>query len=229
MSRRNLEVALTVLSIGFGLDGFASLYALVHPRGSIFAGGAFLALPLILGLVGFLFARIGRNEWGLADAKRARDAALIFGASLLGVAVGLGTPLLLTLAGLPGAAQWAPAAVGVAGAVLVIGFVASYVFLLLDLVPAPGRVVLGVALTWASGVAVMVGLLLARNVGPLVSLISQPGLQIPPPLAQVDHVLSFLCVTFLLLFAVSVGALVAVARGRIAVPSSRGAAIARTG
>ena len=60
----NLRISLTILSIGFAIEGAGELYSVVS-QGRFKPGVNLLfVLPTVMTLAGLLFVWIGRHEWG---------------------------------------------------------------------------------------------------------------------------------------------------------------------
>jgi hypothetical protein len=227
MTRRALRIALTVLSIGFGLEGFGELYEFLTPGARLPAGNTLYVFPLLLALSGLAFVWVGRDEWTEVHRAQARIAADVFAASVLGGFVAVG--LLAALAEHPSAetSLWAEAAFGGAIGSVVFGTLVTYSYLLYSLGSKLSRWAIRFALTWALLVSADLGVLFGANLPTVVAEISQRSLGVPAFLGTASYLFSLLFVSFFLLFAVSVEAHVAVVRGRVVVPERRGVPVSR--
>ena len=87
----NLRISLTILSIGFAIEGAGELYSVLS--GGTFRPGTWLLLiiPTIATLVGLLFVWIGRHEWNELHRDRVRRAHVVFGLSVVGGFLGGGS------------------------------------------------------------------------------------------------------------------------------------------
>ena len=216
MSRRSLRWALAGLSIGFALEGFGTFLRIFRPSYLTPLGGGLFVLPLLLPLLGFLLLRGARTGMAHADPGPARVAAAIFGASIFAGGIAAAVPIALVADPSVGQPTWSPLLFGSAAAGLLLGIMATYVYLLYYLVSRVGQLVLTIALAWAAVIAVAVGEILAGSLGSVITALSRPSLQLPAVVAPVEDLLSYLFVSFFLLFAISIEAHVAVAQGRFA-------------
>jgi hypothetical protein len=229
MSRRNLEIALTVLSVGFAVEGAVELYSLLTP-GAITPGlGLLFLLPLLIAVVGLAFVWAGRDEWSSVHRHRAQTAASIFGVSILAGIVAAGVVALLVVQPSLGVPGWASALFAGSIAVLVLGTFVTYGYLVYPLTSKAGRVAVLGAILWSVGVSSAVGVVLSGDLSVIVSQIGSRTLTIPSFVGPVDALLDVLFVSFFLLLGAAVEADVAVARGLVSVPERPGAPPVRRG
>ncbi len=216
----NLRVSLTILSLGFGIEGAGELYSFVS-HGTFHPGVTLLfVFPLAMTLAGLLFVWIGQHEWNALHRARVRQAHLVFGLSLLGAVVAggvVGVLLLRPALGFPLAAK---VAFGAAVGSLVLGTFVTYALLVFHLVPRPSKALLVASLTWAVIVAGFVGAAIAGNLPAIVGLAAHRSFTTPSFLGPVDALVSYLFVSYFLLLAAYVDAHRTILRG----PESKAAA-----
>ena len=212
----NLRVSLSILSVGFAVEGLGDAYSFVS-HGQFRPGSSLLVvLPAVVTLAGLLFVWIGRHEWDELHRQRVRRAHHAFGASLLGAlaaAAVVATLYLLPGLGVPPAAE---AVFGAAIAALVFGTFLTYVLLVFHLVGRPSRAVLVVAALWAAAIAALVGLLLAQHLPTILGLVRDRRPSVPAFVSPIDALASYLFFSYFLLFAAYVDAHRVVAAGRAA-------------
>ncbi len=219
----NLRVSLTILSLGFGIEGGAELYSFLS-RGAYRPGtGVVFLLPLAVTLAGLLFVWIGQHEWNALHRDRVRRAHLVFGLTLLG-ALGAGgvLALLLLRPGL-GIPLWARVVFGASAGSLVLGTFVTYSVLVFHLVPRPSKAILLASLLWALLVATFVGTALAADLATVLALAAKRSAGIPNFVGPVDSLASYLFVSYFLLLTAYVDAHRTVARGGAPPPSPRSA------
>ncbi len=209
----NLRVSLTILSLGFGIEGAGELYSFVS-HGTFHPGVTLLfVFPLAMTLAGLLFVWIGQHEWNALHRARVRQAHLVFGLSLLGAVVAggvVGVLLLRPALGFPLAAK---VAFGAAVGSLVLGTFVTYALLVFHLVPRPSKALLVASLTWAVIVAGFVGAAIAGNLPAIVGLAAHRSFTTPSFLGPVDALVSYLFVSYFLLLAAYVDAHRTILRG----------------
>jgi hypothetical protein len=224
---RNLRISLSILSIGFAIEGIGEVYTR-FVAGSDAPGLSFLyLLPLALTGLGLLFVWVGREEWDKIHLVRVRTAHEIFGASLLGAVVGPAVLAVLYLVPSLGVPLWAQVVFGAALGSLVFGTFVTYAYLVFHLVTLPGRVAVGLALFWSFVVSLFVGIAMAGALPSLLALIGSRSLTVPAFVTPVDYLASYLFVAYFLLLVAYVEAHVAVARGLVRVPMQPGVPVAR--
>jgi uncharacterized membrane protein YidH (DUF202 family) len=223
----NLRISLTVLSIGFAIEGIGELYTHFYGGGAAPGESILFVLPAVLTLLGLLFVWVGRREWNEVHLARVRTANQVFAASLLGgfVAVAL-VAALLTFPqwGVPG---WAQAVFGAAVGSLVFGTFVTYAYLVFHLVGGAARGAVAVALIWALGVSVAVAITIAASLGTVLQMVKSESLVVPAFVTPVDAIISYLFVAYFLLLAAYIEAHVAVVRGLVDVPNSPHAPVTR--
>lgn len=208
----NLRVSLTILSLGFGIEGGGELASfLTHGR---FQPGVSLlfVLPVAMTLAGLLFVWIGQHEWNALHRERVRAAHRIFGLSLLGAVVAAAVVALLVSEPGWGTPLWAKIVFGAATGSLVLGTFVTYALLVFHLVERPSRAALLASLGWALVVAGLVGATLAGSLGEVVALASQRTISLPSFVGPVGGLSSYLFVSYFLLLIVYVDAHRQVAR-----------------
>ncbi len=198
----NLRVSLTILSLGFGIEGAGELYSFLS-RGAYRPGFSLLFIvPVAATLAGLLFVWVGQHEWNELHRSRVRTAHRIFAVSLLGAVVaGIVVTALLLLPAL-GVPLWAQVLFGAATGSLVLGTFVTYALLVFHLVATPSKAALLAAIGWATIVAALVGGALASNLSQVVDLASRRSLTLPGFLGPVDGLSSYLFVSYFLLLAV---------------------------
>jgi|SRR5271155_1083680 len=224
---RNLRISLTVLSIGFAIEGIGEAYTRFTPGSSAPGGSVLYLLPLFLTGIGLLFVWVGREEWNAVHLVRVRTANRVFAASLLGALVAASVVGVLLLVPSLGTPEWAEVVYGAAVASLVFGTFVTYAYLVFHLVSNPGRVVVGLALAWALFISIAIALVIATTLPSVLSIVSTANLSIPAFVAPVDFLASALFVSYFLLLVAFVEAHIAVARGRVVVSSVPGVPVTR--
>jgi uncharacterized membrane protein YidH (DUF202 family) len=224
---RNLRISLTVLSIGFAIEGIGEAYTRFTP-GSVAPGTSLLyLLPVVLTTIGLVFVWVGRKEWNEVHLVRVRTANRVFAASLLGgvvAAVVLGLLLFVPSLGTPWWAEWL---YGAAVGSLVFGTFVTYAYLVYHLVSVPGRVVVALALAWSLFISIAIAVVIAATLPSVLTLVTTQSLSIPAFVAPVDFLYSALFVSYFLLLVAFIEAHLAVARGQVVVPNVPGAAVHR--
>ena len=215
MTRGNLRVALTVLSVGFALEGLGELYTLLTPGSTRVGPGLLFVLPGVLAVVGLGLMWAARREWTDIQWSSARAASHVFLASVTGGIAAAGVIAVLLYDPALGVPWWAPLLFGAAIAGFVWGTTVTYAYLLYDLLSGPTRGLLTVGMAWALLVAAIAGTELAGNLPTVLELVSQRRLTIPAFIAPVDATLAWLFVSFFALLVASIQAQVSVARGRL--------------
>lgn len=198
----NLRVSLTILSLGFGIEGGGELVALLS-NGTFRPGANFVfVLPIVVTLAGLLFVGIGQHEWNELHRSRVRTAHRLFGLSLLAGAVGGGVVGLLLLEPAWGTPLWAQVLFGTSLGFLVLGTFATYALLVFHLVARPSKAALLASIAWACVVATMVGNVLGRHLAQVVGLATDRALVVPRFLGPVSSLVSYLFISYFLLLAV---------------------------
>ncbi len=215
----NLRVSLTILSLGFGIEGAGELYSFLS-KGAFRPGVSLLFfLPVAMTLVGLLFVWVGQHEWNELHRDRVRTAHRIFAVSLLGAVVaGAVVAALLFLPGL-GIPLWARVVFAAAAGSLVLGTFVTYALLVFHLVATPSKAALLAAIAWALVVATFVGATLGANLSDILATISERTLVDPAFLGPVGALSSYLFVSYFLLLAVYVDAHRTVLRGPSTAPA----------
>jgi hypothetical protein len=209
----NTRVSLTILSLGFGIEGGAELYSFLSHGVYRPGTGLLFGLPLVLTLAGLLFVWIGQHEWNALHRSRVRRAHVVFGVSLLGALTAGATVVVLVLRPGLGVPLWARAVFGASIGSLVLGTFITYALLVFHLVPRSSKAVLLASLLWALVVAALVGASLAADLPTVLAIISQRAVGIPNFVAPVDSLASYLFVSYFLLLTAYVDAHRTVARG----------------
>ncbi|MGP8078759.1 MAG: hypothetical protein ACLQD8_02765 [Thermoplasmata archaeon] len=197
----NLRVSLTILSIGFAIEGAGDVYSFVS--GGKFHPGVNLLffLPVAMTLAGLLFVWIGRHEWSELHRTRVRQAHLVFGLSVLGgVVAGAVVGLLYLEPGL-GVPLWAKGLFGAAVGSLVLGTFVTYVYLVFHLVGRPSQAVLAASIAWSLVVAGLISAALAANLSTILTLVHDRKPSVPGFITPVDSLASYLFLSYFLLLA----------------------------
>ena len=209
----NLRISLTILSVGFAIEGAGEAYS-VASNGTFLPGTSLLLiLPTAMTLVGLLFVWIGRHEWNLLHHSRVRHAHIVFGLSLLGGIVAAAVVGLLLFYPNLGVPPWASVLFGAAVGSLVLGTFVTYVVLIFHLVRAASRAALAGSLVWAVLVSAFVGRVLAGDLPTIIMLTNQRSLSVSGLIGPVSSIASFLFVSYFLLLAAYLDAHHRVAQG----------------
>jgi hypothetical protein len=224
----NTRVSLTILSIGFAVEGAGELYSFVS-RGSFRPGVSLLfVLPTVMTLAGLLFVWIGRHEWNELHRTRVRQAHVVFGLSLLGALVAGAVVGVLLLRPSLGAPWWARGLFGAAVGSLVLGTFITYALLVFHLVPRPSKLLLLASLVWSLIISGFVGAAMATNLPTILGLAARRAFAVPTFLGPVDSLASYLFVSYFLLLAAYVDAHRTVAQGPETSTTTPSAALAAT-
>jgi hypothetical protein len=209
----NIRVSLTILSLGFGIEGGAELYSFLS-RGAYRPGVSVLfALPFAMTLAGLLFVWVGQHEWNELHRSRVRQAHLVFGLTLLGAVVAGAVVGALYLQPALGSPLWARGLFGAAVGSLVLGTFVTYTLLVFHLVPRPSKALLLASILWALLVAGFVGLTMAANLPTIMALAAHRTLSVPSFIGPVDSLASYLFVSYFLLLAAYLDAHRTIVRG----------------
>ncbi len=209
----NLRICLTVLSVGFAVEGASELYSWATPGADHAGLNVLFLLPTALTVVGLLFVWIGRHEWTELHRQRSRQATLIFGLSLVGGAVAVAEVALLVAYPSIGTPLWAELLFGAAVASLLLGTFVTYAYLVFHLVRAPSQAALAAAVAWAFIVSGVITVVLAGDLPTVLGLIQSRSFTVPSFLAPVSSLISYLFISYFLLLAAYFEAHLAVARG----------------
>jgi len=226
----NLRVSLTILSIGFAIEGAGEVYSLLT-AGAFLPGTSLLfLLPAAMTCAGLVFLLVGRHEWDELHRARVRRSNWIFGLSLLAGFVAVGeVALLATYPGL-GVPWWAALLFGTAAGAFLLGTFITYAHLVFHLVSAPSRVALVASALWALAVSVFIGETLALDLPSILGSIAAHSFSIDYLISPVDYLASFLFVSYFLLLGAYMDAHFTVARRRargLRTAPSRPGAVAR--
>lgn len=210
----NLRISLTILSVGFAIEGGGEVYSLLT-AGSFLPGSSLLfLLPAIVTLLGILFILVGRHEWDENHWARVRLANQIFGLSLLaGFVAGIEVTLLAVYPGI-GAPLWAEVVFGAAVGSFLLGTFVTYAQLIFHLVTRPSKAALVASTLWALVISALIGRTLAGDLSSILGLIGAHSFSIDYLISPVDYLASFLFVSYFLLLGAYVDAHVTVARRR---------------
>jgi hypothetical protein len=212
----NLRISLTILSVGFAVEGGGEAYSLLT-AGSFLPGTSLLfLLPAVVTLLGLLFILIGRHEWDELHRARVRRANLIFGLSLLaGFVAGIEVTLLAAYPGI-GAPLWAEVVFGAAVGSFLLGTFVTYAQLVFHLVTRPSKVALVASIAWALIMSIFIAQTLAADLPSILGLIGAHSFSFEYLISPVDYLASFLFISYFLLLGAYVDAHVTVARRRAA-------------
>ncbi|MGA8541976.1 MAG: hypothetical protein WB947_00310 [Thermoplasmata archaeon] len=208
----NLRISLTILTIGFAVEGAAEVYSLTS-QGAFLPGTSLLFLfPTLITLLGLLFILVGKHEWDELHRARVNRANTIFGLSLLAAFIAITEVAALAACPSIGVPGWAEVVFGGAIAAFVLGTFVTYSLLVFHLVHRPSKVALVVAILWALIVSTLIGATLATDVPTILDLIAARSLSFDSVVAPVDYLVSFLFLSYFLLLAAYLDAHVTVAR-----------------
>ncbi|HKN07859.1 MAG TPA: hypothetical protein VJ021_09765 [Thermoplasmata archaeon] len=210
----NLRISLTILSVGFAVEGAGEVYSLAT-AGSFLPGTSLLfLLPAVVTLLGLLFLLIGRHEWDELHRARVRRANLIFGLSLLAGFVAVIEVVLLVAYPGVGAPLWAEVVFGAAAGAFLLGTFVTYAQFVFHLVTRPSKVALVASSLWALLVSAFVAQTLAVDLPSILGTIGAHSFSIGYLISPVDYLASFLFISYFLLLAAYVDAHITVARRR---------------
>lgn len=209
----NLRISLTILAIGFAIEGGGEAYSLAT-AGAFLPGTSLLfLLPALVTLLGLMFLLIGRHEWDELHRTRVRQANVIFGLSLLGGFVALIELALLVVYPGVGTPLWAEVLFGTAVGSFVLGTFVTYAQLVFHLVSRPSKAALIASILWALIVSIYVAHALAADLPTILGLIGAHSFSVGVLIAPVDYLASYLFISYFLLLAAYLDAHVTVARG----------------
>jgi len=210
----NLRISLTILSLGFVIEGAGEAYSLMS-SGAFLPGTSLVFLVTsVVTLLGLLFLFLGRHEWNELHRARAARTNQIFGASLAGGVIAVAEVGVLAYYPSIGTPLWAEVLFGAALASLVLGTFVTYAYLVFHLVRTPSRVVLVASALWALAVSAYIGRVLAGDLPAILAAIGSRSLTIDQLLSPIDYLASYLFISYFLLFAAYLDAHTVVARGR---------------
>lgn len=204
--KRSVRVCLVVFALGFALETAGSLYYLLSPGVPPASAGAFLLSSGAFTLIGLPVLWVAQHAWSRLPVGRRFDPGAYFAGALLFGALAA-TPFLWPLLA-PGTAfpDWTTwlFAVAVAGA-LSLAF-ASYGAVGYGLAGRYGRAAVALAVLWAVGVALVIGLTLAGQLPELTQSVASnsPSVAILSP--AVLRETTYFGVSYALLFLVYLSA-----------------------
>jgi hypothetical protein len=209
----NLRISLTILSIGFAVEGVAEVYSLTT-QGAFLPGTSLIfLLPAVITLLGLLFILVGKHEWDELHSARVRRANTIFGLSLFAALVAISEVALLAIDPAVGTPWWAEALFGGAAAAFLLGTFVTYSLLVFHLVHRPSKVALVAATLWAMIVSAFIGAALATDLPTILGLIGARSMSFDSLVAPIDYLVSFLFLSYFLLLAAYLDAHLTVAHG----------------
>lgn len=209
----NLRISLTILSLGFGIEGTGEAYSLISSGALLPATSVVFLLTTVVTVLGLLFLFLGRHEWNELHRSRAARTNQIFLLSLLGAFVAAAEVLVLVAYPSLGSPVWAEVLFGVALGSVVLGTFVTYAYLVFHLVRRPSKAVLVASAIWALLVSGYIGRILGGDLAVIVAAVANRSLTIEGLLAPVDYLASYLFVSYFLLFAAYLDAHSVVARG----------------
>lgn len=210
----NIRISLTILSVGFAVEGGAEVYSLLS-AGSFLPGTSLLFLfPAVVTLLGMLFLLIGRHQWDEIHRARIRRANLIFGLSLLAGCVAVVEVVALAAYPYLGAPLWAAVIFGAAVGAFLLGTFLTYAQLVFHLVTLPSKVALVASSLWALLVSAFIAATLAADLPSILATIGAHSFSIEYLISPVDYLASFLFLSYFLLLGAYVDAHITVARRR---------------
>ncbi|HTZ62462.1 MAG TPA: hypothetical protein VMC82_07485 [Thermoplasmata archaeon] len=209
----NLRICLTVLSIGFAIEGAGEAYSLAS-TGALLPGTSIVfLLATAVTLLGLLFLFLGRHEWNELHRSRATRTNQIFALSLLGGFVAAAEVAVLAYYPSIGTPPWAEWLFGAALGSLLLGTFVTYAYLVFHLVRPPSKAILLAAALWALIVSAYIAHDLAADLPTILAAISTRTFTLESLLSPVDYLASYLFVSYFLLFAAYLDAHAVVARG----------------
>ena len=209
----NLRISLTILSVGFAIEGAGEAYSLVS-SGALLPGTSIVfLLSTVVTLLGLLFLFLGRHEWNELHRSRAARTNQIFALSLLGGVIAGAEVVLLAAYPSVGSPVWAELLFGASLGSLVLGTFVTYAYLVFHIVRPPSKAVLIASAIWALVVSAYVGRILAGDLPAILAAVANRSLTVEGLVAPVDYLASYLFVSYFLLFAAYLDAHVVVARG----------------
>lgn len=224
----NLRISLTILSLGFVIEGAGEAYSLLS-SGAFLPGTSLVFLAsTVVTLLGLLFLFLGRHEWNEIHRSRAARTNQIFGASLAGGVIAAIEVGMLAYYPSIGTPLWAEVLFGAALASLILGTFVTYAYLVFHLVRTPSRIVLVASSLWALAVSAYIGRVLAGDLPTILAAIAARSLTVEGLLSPIDYLASYLFISYFLLFAAYLDAHSVVARGLPARAVPRSTAPARS-
>ncbi len=209
----NLRISLTILSVGFAIEGAGEAYSLIS-TGALLPGTSIVfLLSTAVTLLGLLFLFLGRHEWNELHRARAARTNQIFILSLLGGFIAAVEVVVLWQYPALGTPVWAEWLFGAALGSLVLGTFITYSYLVFHLVGNPSKAVLVVSAIWALLVSAYIARDLAADLPAIVSAVSTRSLTVEGLISPVDYLASYLFVSYFLLFAAYLDAHSVVAKG----------------
>jgi hypothetical protein len=209
----NLRISLTILSLGFVIEGAGEAYSLIS-SGAFLPGTSLVFLAsTVVTLMGLLFLFLGRHEWNELHHSRARRTNQIFALSLLGGFIAAAEVGVLAYYSSIGTPWWAELLFGAALGSLVFGTFVTYAYLVFHLVRRPSRMVLIASAIWALIVSAYIGRILGGDLPSILAAIGARSLSVDQLLSPVDYLASYLFVSYFLLFAAYLDAHAMVAKG----------------
>jgi hypothetical protein len=225
----NLRISLTILSLGFAIEGAGEAYSLLS-SGNLLPGTSIVfLLSAAVSFLGLLFLFLGRHEWNELHRARAARTNQIFILSLVGGFVAAAEVALLAFYPTLGTPLWAEVLFGAALGSLVLGTFVTYAYLVFHLVRSPSKAVLIASAVWALIVSAYIGRVLAGDLPAILSAVSSRSLTLSSLIGPVDYLASYLFLSYFLLFAAYLDAHSVIARGlptatpvKIPAPVTRG-------
>jgi hypothetical protein len=210
----NLRVSLTILSIGFAIEGAGEVYSLLT-AGAFLPGTSLLfLLPAAMTCLGLAFLLVGRREWDEFHRARVRRSNRIFALSLLAGFVAVAEVAVLAAYSSVGAPWWTELLFGTAAGAFLLGTFITYAHLVFHLVSVPSRVALVAATLWALAVSAFIGETLAVDLPSILGSVAAHSFSIDYLISPVDYLASFLFVSYFLLLGAYVDAHITVVRRR---------------
>jgi hypothetical protein len=209
----NLRISLTILSLGFAIEGAGEAYSLISSGALLPGTSVVFLLSAAVSLLGLLFLFLGRHEWNELHRSRASRTNQIFALSLLGGFIAAAEVALLVVYPSVGSPGWAEVLFGAALGSLVLGTFVTYAYLVFHLVGRPSKAVLIASAIWALIVSAYIGRVLAGDLPVILTAVANRSLTVEGLLAPVDYLASYLFVSYFLLFAAYLEAHSVVARG----------------
>lgn len=209
----NLRISLTILSVGFAIEGAGEAYSLLSTGALLPGTSVVFLLSTAVTLLGLLFLFLGRHEWNELHRSRSARTNQIFALSLLGAFVAVAEVAYLSLTPSIGTPLWSEALFGAAVGSLVLGTFVTYAYLVFHLVRTPSKIVLVASALWALIVSAYIGKVIAGDLPAILAAVSSHSLTVEGLVGPVDYLASYLFISYFLLFAAYLDAHTLVAKG----------------
>jgi len=196
----NLRRSLAVFAIGFAVEGFGGLAALLLGGSTLIERRDLLLLTPIFSLVGLTFLWMGRHEWSELHRRRVGHAHGAFIGSVVAIALAAAPVIYLSAIGGPPPPAWASAEFAVAIAIVFALTFVTYALVAAHLVGPVGRIAMALGLLWAFILSALIGLALSAQLSPLVRQIVDRSPAVAPIVNAIGFLDSLLAFSYIALF-----------------------------